>query len=295
MSWWPEPRSAATKLGVFIAALGVLFAGAYGVGAFASPGPAAEPAHDGPSEHAGTVDEHASGGGGSGPGGLAVAADGFQLRAMSPPPAGGPGEFAFQIVDREQHPITSFQINHEKRLHLIVVRRDVTGFQHLHPEMSPDGTWRTPLALPTAGVWRVFADFRPDGYDQQVILGVDLQVGGDYAPLSLPEPAATTTVDGYTVAADGHLVAGRTSRLTLTISKGATPVTDLEPYLGAYGHLVALRAGDMAYLHVHPQETHASGPVITFDVEVPTPGTYRLFLDFQHGGVVHTAALTVTA
>jgi hypothetical protein len=99
-------------------------------------------------------------------------------------------------------------------------------------------------------------------------------------------------VDGYTVTVDGHLVAGRTSRLTLSVAKDGTPVTDLQPYLGSYGHLVALRVGDLAYLHVHPLETDGPGPGITFDVEVPTAGAYRLFLDFQHGGTVRTASFT---
>ena len=102
-------------------------------------------------------------------------------------------------------------------------------------------------------------------------------------------------VDDYTVTVQGDLVAGRTSRLTLTVAKAGVPVTDLQPYLGAYGHLVALRAGDLGYLHVHPQQTDAAGPRIVFDAEVPTAGAYRLFLDFQHAGVVRTAAFTATA
>jgi hypothetical protein len=76
------------------------------------------------------------------------------------------------------------------------------------------------------------------------------------------------------------------------------PVTDLQPYLAAYGHLVALREGDLAYLHVHPEEAPGdgrtpAGPEIVFTAQVPSAGTYRLFLDFRHGGRVHTAAFTV--
>ncbi len=297
MSWWPEPRSTASRLGVFVVALGLVFAGAYGVGAVASPDVGAESAHETPSGHGDATDEHGgAAGGGSGPAGLAVATDGYALRAVSSAPAAGvPGAFAFQILDADQRPVTSFQLNHEKRMHLIVVRRDLSGFQHVHPQLDAEGTWRSTLTLPTAGVWRVFADFRPEGSEQSVILGTDVQVGGDYAPQALPAPAKSTAVDGYTITASGQLVPGRTSRLTLTVTKGGSPITDLEPYLGAYGHLVALRTGDLAYLHVHPQETHTSGPEITFDVEVPTTGTYRLFLDFQHGGAVHTAAWTTTA
>jgi hypothetical protein len=78
------------------------------------------------------------------------------------------------------------------------------------------------------------------------------------------------------------------------------PVTDLQPYLGAYGHLVALREGDLAYLHVHPEGAPGdgatpAGPRVEFAAEVPSAGTYRLFLDFRHAGVVRTAEFTVAA
>jgi hypothetical protein len=104
-------------------------------------------------------------------------------------------------------------------------------------------------------------------------------------------------VDGYEVQLIGDLVAGQASPLTLTVRKDGQPVTDLQPYLAAYGHLVALRDGDLAYLHVHPEGAPgdgrtAAGPEIDFVAEVPSAGTYRLFLDFQHDGVVRTAEFT---
>jgi hypothetical protein len=87
--------------------------------------------------------------------------------------------------------------------------------------------------------------------------------------------------------------------LTLTVTRNGTSVTDLEPYLGAYGHLVALRSGDLAYLHVHPEGTPGDGetdpgPEVVFYTEVPSAGRYHLYLDFKHQGVVRTAAFTVT-
>ena len=95
----------------------------------------------------------------------------------------------------------------------------------------------------------------------------------------------------------GDLVPGESSPLTLTVTRRGEPVTDLQPYLGAYGHLVALREGDLAYLHVHPEEPDgpAAGPEIPFLAEVPSVGRYRLFLDFRHDGVVRTAAFTLEA
>ena len=85
-------------------------------------------------------------------------------------------------------------------------------------------------------------------------------------------------MDGYTVTLDGDLAPGQTSKLTLKVTKDGKPVTDLQPYLGAYGHLVALRAGDLAYLHVHPDGEPGDGkttpgPDITFYAEVPSRAT----------------------
>ena len=84
------------------------------------------------------------------------------------------------------------------------------------------------------------------------------------------------------------------------MSRDGRPVTDLQPYLAAYGHLVALRQGDLAYLHVHPDGEPGDGrtepgPGIVFHTTAPSAGTYRLYLDFKHGDVVRTAAFTVVA
>ena len=69
-----------------------------------------------------------------------------------------------------------FEVEHEKRMHLIVVRRDGRGFQHVHPTLDRDGTWSVPLTLPEAGAYRVFADFEHDG--EASTLAADLTVDG---------------------------------------------------------------------------------------------------------------------
>jgi hypothetical protein len=242
--------------------------------------------------HSGTVAETADL-----PGGLASSRGGYTLAPTDPTLTPGTTEdFTFRIIGPDGAPVTEFDVEHDKRMHLIVVRRDTTGFQHVHPEMDADGTWRVPLNLPTGGSYRAFADFTPaDG--EGTTLGVDLAAPGAFEPLT-HEPTRTAIVDGYEVQLAGELTPGRASPLTLTVRKDGQPVTDLQPYLAAYGHLVALREGDLAYLHVHPEGSPGdgrttAGPDIQFVAEVPSAGTYRLFLDFQHGGVVRTAEFTV--
>ena len=244
----------------------------------------------------GTADHAASATAELAPGGLAVAADGYALElASTTQAAGAPGRLELTITGPDGEPLTAFTPSHEQELHLVVVRRDLTGYQHLHPTRDAQGTWTVPLTLAEPGPYKVFADFVPEGRDRSVVLAADLTAPGTYVPEPLPAPASETSVDGYDVALDGDLVAGTSSPLVFTVRRDGRPVTDLEPYLGAYGHLVALREGDLAYLHVHPHGEAGAGPDIAFAADVPSAATYRLFLDVAHGGEVRTAALTATA
>jgi hypothetical protein len=233
------------------------------------------------------------------PGGLMVSQDGYALElADARAEAGKDRPVSFTITGPDGSPVTDYDIEHEKRLHLIAVRRDFSGFQHVHPTLADDGTWSTDLDL-TPGDWRVFADFKASGGDP-LTLGTDLAVSGGYRPDAPAEESRTAIVDDYEVTLAGDLTAGSDAMLTLSVRKDGKPVTDLEPYLGAYGHLVALRDGDLAYLHVHPDGTPGDGttkpgPGVVFYAAVPSAGTYHLYLDFQHDGVVRTAAFTVTA
>jgi hypothetical protein len=285
-----------TKLGAFGLGLAVVFTAALGLGRTVGPdpAPAATNAHD---QH----DQSAPAAAVALPAGLQVTQDGYRLQPISTElSVGRPQPFQFRIIGADDKPITDYTVSHDKDLHLIVVRRDLSGFQHVHPSLAADGTWTIPLAVAAPGQYRVFADFQPAGHAEGLTLGADVPARGDYQPRPLPAAQRSTTVDGYTVTLAGALVPGGSSRLALSVSKGGVPVTDLQPYLGAYGHLVALRDADLAYLHVHPDGEPgdgqtAAGPDIVFHADVPSAGTYRLYLDFQHAGTVRTAEFTAVA
>ncbi len=228
------------------------------------------------------------------PRGLAVAADGYRLAvADTDLAADATSMFRFSIVDDDGITVTEFDELHERRLHLIVVSRNLVDFHHLHPDMDDSGRWTVELPALAPGSYRVFADFRPDGGDN-LTLGTDLTVVGDVVAVAVPDPTNTFDVDGYTVTMVGTPSVGETE-LTFTVGLDGK-VVSTDPYLGAAGHLVALRAGDLAYLHVHPHPDASAdtNPEVTFTGEFPTAGTYRLFLDFSHDGTVRTAAFTVT-
>jgi hypothetical protein len=199
--------------------------------------------------------------------------------------------FTFRILGPGGDVVRAFDTRHEQDLHLIVVSDDLGDYRHLHPALGADGTWSIQLTLPRAGGYRAFADFAAQGATP-LTLGADLLAAGTLAPRPLPLPEPRATVAGYEVTLDGAVTAGREGELRFEVSRGGSPVTDLEPYLGAFGHLVAIRAADHAYLHVHPTEDSSPAKVV-FAVHVPSPGSYRLFLDFRHDAVVHTAAFTL--
>jgi hypothetical protein len=280
----------------FLVALAAVLGIALGVGKAFGPEP-----EDGEAAHGGHSDDTtapAAEAAEDTPGGLMVSQNGytFSLADRQAEPGRDVG-ISFTIDGPDGKPVTQYDVEHEKRLHLIAVRRDFTGFQHVHPELDSDGVWSTELDL-TSGQWRLFADFKATDADA-LTLGTDLAVDGDYRAEAPADESRTAEVDGYTVTLEGHLTAGKDAKLTLDVSRDGKPVTDLQPYLGAYGHLVALRAGDLAYLHVHPDGTPGDGttkpgPNVVFYAAVPSGGTYHLYLDFKHDGVVRTAAFTVS-
>ncbi|QXC60628.1 hypothetical protein KSP35_20255 [Aquihabitans sp. G128] len=294
----------ATKLGAYSASLVLVFAGALALGSAVGP----IGGSNGASHGAIGQDEATRGGHDMAAkevdqaAGLQISSDGYTLvptaTVFEPGRAVG---FSFRIDGPDGKPVDDYKKLHDKELHLIVVRRDLSGYQHVHPVRDTNGTWTVPLDLATPGTYRVMADFKPASSEtMSLTLGADVTVPGNQRTTPLPGPASTATVDDYDVTLAGDLVAGEESTLTLSVSKDGEPVEDLQPYLAAYGHLVALRGGDLAYLHVHPDGAPGdgrtkAGPEITFHAQVPSVGTYRLYLDFRHEGQVRTAEFTAEA
>jgi len=249
--------STPTRVAAFVAGLALLFVAAFGLGRVLNP-----------------------------------ESRGYELHLAASSLEPGARTIAFTIDGPDGAPVTSYDVLHGKRLHLIVVRHDLSGYQHLHPVLDDTGRWSVPASL-TSGPWRVIADFEPTG-GARTTLGAELEVAGDYRPAELPPESEVATVDGFTVRRTGELTADGTSMLTVSVSHRGRPVTDLDPYLGSYGHLVMLRTDDLSYVHVHPEEG-PPGPDLRFHVEGPGAGTFRLFFDFQYDGVVRTAEFTADA
>jgi hypothetical protein len=279
----------AAKLGVYALVLVAALGGGAVVGAAIGPDPSPPATHGGHTP----VDSSAS----AALAGVAVSQDGYALDlAETSVAAGVPVPLRFTIVGPDAMPVTAYDVEHRKELHLVVVSRDLGTYAHLHPTRDAAGIWTVTGPALAPGSYRGYADFVPTGHERMT-LAADLAVGGAFTPQPLPAPGTTDRVDGYDVSIEGDLVAGADSTLTVTVRRAGEAVGDLQPYLGALGHLVAIREGDLAYLHVHPLDTSdgPGGPTVRFAVDVPSAGTYGLFFDFSHGGAVHTASVIAAA
>lgn len=288
--------SGLARIGLFGALLALVFAGAALTGSVVNPDPgeATKPDEKVSSGHAAADDSAHATDDGAAAGthsaaastGLAQAEDGFRLVLDDGARPAGSQPLRFRIVKETGATVRDFDVEHARRMHLIVVRRDLSGFQHLHPEQTADGGWEVPLELAEAGSYRVFADFSSGGESRT--LGTDLHVTGAFDARRLPHPESTAETDsGYDVR-----LGESGGEVRFTVFEDGRRVRDIEPYLGARGHLVALREGDLAYLHVHPESEATEGSDIRFGVEYPSEGRYRLFLQFKLDGRVHTAAFT---
>ena len=231
--------------------------------------------------------------------GLADTVNGYTLALRTPPAAGQSG--ATFAITKDGAPVTAFDPEQTKLMHFYLIRSDLTGFQHLHPEMSPDGTWTAPTAAVGPGDYRAYVQFVPhaDAAAGALILSTPLTVQGAASPAAaLPAATSSTVVDGYQVALTGAPKAGVAGPLTITITRDGRPVTDLQPYLDTYAHVTAIHQGDLAFAHLHPEGTVAGdrgGPSLTLHAELPSAGNYRMFVQFQTGGTLHTAPITVAA
>ncbi len=226
--------------------------------------------------------------------GLAAESGGYKL---SPASTTVSGSFTFQILGADGKAVTAFEPEQTKLMHFYLVRSDLTGFQHVHPTMASDGTWTASLSTAQPGDYRVYAQFVVKGTDE--VLSQAVTVPGGATTSALAAPSATTSVDGFELTLGGEKpMAGMSHELTVSVSRNGQPVSDLQPYLDTYAHLSAFHAGDLAFAHLHPHGTvngDHGGPKLTFEAMLPKSGNWRLFVQFQTAGVLHTAALTVAA
>ena len=98
------------------------------------------------------------------------------------------------------------------------------------------------------------------------------------------------------------LIAGEEADVPIRFDDAKTgePVTDLQRYLGAFGHAMMLSEDMIEHVHAHPEQmlegtevTQGGGPDLVFHALFPKPGLYRIWLQFQRNDVLSTVPFTV--
>ncbi|WP_239616576.1 hypothetical protein [Cohnella mopanensis] len=202
-----------------------------------------------------------------------------------------------QIQSSGGQPVEQFDINHERKLHLIVVSRDLSYFDHLHPEYKGKGQFEVSTVLPAGGDYKLIADYIPTG-GEATTNSKWIKVSGPSASPTPIKPSSehSVIVDGIQATLDNDRPeAGKEFELNFKLAdaKSGKPITDLEPYLGAVGHVVIISEDTERYLHVHPMDEKAVGPDAKFMTTFPSAGIYKIWGQFQRNGKTFIAPFVV--
>lgn len=227
---------------------------------------------------------------------------GYTLRDVRlPKVAGVPGRISFVIENYRGHPQTGFLTELSKKMHVYVVREDLAVFRHVHPRMRRDGTWSGPLTLPEPGRYRVVAEFmaRDEGGDGDfVMLGDRVRVPGAWEAAPTPSPDGSASTWGVEAAVVGEVTAGGDGQLRIRLATPEGRAPALGEYLGTSAHLTGFHAQTGGAVHMHPLGTPVAtddAAELAFHTQLPTSGTYVLFLQVRVDRFLHTLPLTVSA
>lgn len=252
----------------------------------------------------------------------------MKISSASAVNAGSPADLMFKLIDAAGCDIkgNTISVTHEHPVHAIIVSNDLSWYAHEHPKLERDGTFKLEgFTFPAPGKYTIYSDFTPKG-KANVVSPFGLTVPGDApAPKTWTEDYDVINhIGGYEfrIRCNGQkFFAGEESFVRYGIDEGGKPVTDLEPLMGAMGHLVVLSADLKEYVHAHPlndpqhdkvahthengldpedlykQRAYANGNAadVVFHVRFPKPGIYRLFAQFKHKGKVIIVPFTVDA
>lgn len=220
------------------------------------------------------------------------------------PKAGEPAELTFLIKNRATKKIvTEYDIAHEQLMHLIIVSKDLSQFAHEHPELQPGGRFTIRYTFPTGGEYRLFTDIAPRGAGSQVLMQ-PLKVSGTAPPATIWKPSSTLEPVSGVLATLQNTAALLPAKRSLTLTFGlketgaGQPVVDLQPWLGAMGHLILIHEDGETFVHSHPDEMdtmNGKNGKIDFLARLPKPGLYRGWLQVQRAGQILTFPFTATA
>ncbi len=213
----------------------------------------------------------------------------YRVELIDPPKKAGATRLRLAIKESKTGAtVKAFDVAHEKTIHLMLMSKDLGWFAHEHPMQLSDGSFVWNGRFPAGGDYLVFADVAPKNKGSQV-LGTRLRLAGA-APAARPLVRSKTAKAGgvEAVLEGGAYPVGETTPLAFRLKSGGKPVTDLQPYLGAWGHLMIVHRDGATFVHSHPSEAKPTNGRVVFDARFPRAGTYKAWAQFQRGGRVVT-------
>jgi hypothetical protein len=207
--------------------------------------------------------------------------------------AGTPATLAFAFKENGQN--VPLSISHEMKLHLMVVNESLTWFRHIHPKEQADGSFVIAETFPNGGTYFLFSDYKPEG-GAAALDKKEITVKGDPGSSTADfAPKFVSLADGYQVTLENgeDLKTSRTQALEISVQKDGKKLSenDIEPYLGATAHIAMISKEDKSFLHIHPVSDKRF-PIYA-QTHIKKEGVYRIWVEFQTNGKVHTADFTV--
>ncbi len=196
---------------------------------------------------------------------------------------------------------------HEQLMHLMVVSEDLESFDHIHPQPIAGNLFRVTYKFPHGGVFWLLADHTAPG-DASRVARFRLTVDGPPRSAAPKENELESTIVRSGVRAelstDQPLRTGRdiTFRFALTEQVSGRAINDLQPYLGAWAHVIAISEDAAEVIHAHALEkvtnpqtgehTHAAAGPSPSEIVAATgfrcPGVYKLWLQVQRDSEIIT-------
>ena len=205
---------------------------------------------------------------------------------------GAKTELEFSVRDpQNDRQIQHFELVHEKLFHMFVVSRDMQVFVHDHPVYGEDAKFRYDFAFPKSGLYRILADFYPEGATPQLIAKTVIVPGPSQPAPVLARDYATKQTENMSVSLTTdppQPIAGTKTMMFFKIE----PADGIEKYIGAWGHMLAASDDLIDMIHTHPFIADG-GPEMQFNVYFPRERVYRIWVQFQRKGVVNTARFDI--
>ncbi|WP_342043562.1 hypothetical protein [Bacillus sp. OTU2372] len=214
--------------------------------------------------------------------------------------ANQPVTISILIKDKHNKPINEFETVSTKKMHLVVVSKDLSYFAHIHPTFKGNGLFEITTKFPASGDYKLIAEMTPVGASDYSIEDHWITVQGT-PPASVPiepDPTLTKIIDEtkVTLSFDEKPTAKKNLDMNFTLYNAASnkPIKNLKPYLGTVGHSVAIDKDVKQFMHIHPLYPKAKGPKVVFMTYFPTKGVYKVWGQFNVNGHILTVPFVIS-